>query len=94
MDLNPWARCERYVECERALELNGRQVLFECGHGRYWYLGDWVLPQVQHEYPPTTIPISPCPSIRLGDFLVDEEIARDRDGYIIVGVERDYSEFI
>ena len=40
MDLNPWAGCEGYTECERALELNGFQVLFECGHGRYWYLGD------------------------------------------------------
>ena len=24
MNLNPWARCERYAKCERALELNGR----------------------------------------------------------------------
>ena len=40
MNLNPWAGCEGYVECERALELNGLQVLFECGHGKYWYLGD------------------------------------------------------
>ena len=94
MSLNPCARSEGYAECKWGLELNGRQVLFECGHGRYWYLGDRVLPQVQHEYPPTTIPISPCPSIRLGDFLVDEEIARARDGYIIVEVEGDYSEFI
>ena len=30
--------CEEYVECAQALELNGRQVLFECGHERYWYL--------------------------------------------------------
>ncbi|KAL0008663.1 hypothetical protein SO802_010165 [Lithocarpus litseifolius] len=27
------------------LSVNGRQVLFEYGHGRYWYLGDWVLAQ-------------------------------------------------
>ena len=33
-----------HVECAWALELNECQVLFECGHGRYWYLGDWVLP--------------------------------------------------
>ena len=46
MYLNPWAECEGYVECEQALELNGRQVLFECGDGRYWYLGDRVLPQI------------------------------------------------
>ena len=44
MCLNPWVRCEEYDGCERALELNSRQVLFECGHGRYWYLGDRVLP--------------------------------------------------
>ena len=43
MSLNPWAGCEGYAECERALELNGCQVLFDCGHGRYWYLGDQVL---------------------------------------------------
>ena len=40
MDLNPWVGCEGYAECALALELNGRQVLFKCGHGRYWYLGD------------------------------------------------------
>ena len=44
MSLNPWVGCEEYYECEQALELNGCQVLFEYGHGRYWYLGDWVLP--------------------------------------------------
>ena len=44
MNLNPWAGCERYAECEQALELNGHQVLIKCGHGKYWYLGDRVLP--------------------------------------------------
>ena len=63
MDLNPWAGCEGYAEYEWALELNGHQVLFECGHGRHWYLGDRVLPQVEHEYPPTTIPTLPCHTI-------------------------------
>ena len=53
-----------------------------------------MLPQVQHEYPPTIIPIPPCPSIRLADFLTDKEIAQAHDGYIVVGVEGDYSEFI
>ena len=43
MSLNPWVECKEYAEFEWALELNGRQVLFECGHGRYYYLGDWVL---------------------------------------------------
>ena len=49
MNLNPWAGCEGYAECERALELNDCQVLFECGHGKYWYLGDRVLSQVEHK---------------------------------------------
>ena len=94
MDLNPWARCERYVECEPALELNGRQVLFDCGRGRYWYLGDRVLPQVEHEYPPTTIRTPSCHTVRLADFLADEEIARAHDSYIVAGVEGNYSEFL
>ena len=46
MSLNSWAGYEGRAKCERALELNGHQVLFEYGHGRYWYLGDQVLPQV------------------------------------------------
>ena len=94
LDLNPWARCERYAKCKRALELNGRLVLFEYGHGRYWYLGDQVLPQVEHEYPPTTILAPPCHTVRLADFLADEVIARVHNGYIVVGVEGNYSEFI
>ncbi|KAL0001378.1 hypothetical protein SO802_015159 [Lithocarpus litseifolius] len=88
------AGCEGYAECERALELNGHQVLFECRHGRYWYLGNRVLPQVEHKYPPTIIPTPPCHTIRLADFLADEEIALTRNGYIVAGVERNYSEFI
>ena len=94
MSLNPWAGCEGYAECERALEQNGCQVLFECGHGRYWYLGDPVLPQVQHEYPPTIIPIPPYPSIRWVDLLANEEIAQARNNYIVVGVEGNYFEFL
>ena len=65
MNLNPWAGCERYAECEQALELNGHQVLIKCGHGKYWYLGDRVLPQVEHVYPPTTIPTPSCHIVRL-----------------------------
>ena len=94
IDLNPWARCEGYVECERALKLNGCQVLFECGHERYRYLSDWVLPQVEHKYPPTTIPTPLCHTVRLADFLADKEIARASDGYIVASVEGNYSEFI
>ena len=46
-------------------------------------------------YHSTTIPIPPCPSIRLADLLTDEEIAWARGGYaVVVGVARDYSEFI
>ena len=46
MSLNPWVGYKEYMECEWALELNSRQVLFECVHGTYWYLGNRVLPQV------------------------------------------------
>ena len=44
MNLDPWERCEGYAECTLALVLNECQVLFECGLGRYWNLGDRVLP--------------------------------------------------
>ncbi|KAL0001954.1 hypothetical protein SO802_015735 [Lithocarpus litseifolius] len=71
--LNPWAGCDGYTECEQSMGLNRCQALFECGHGRYWYLGDRVLPEVHHVYPPTTIPVPPYPSIWLVDFLTDEE---------------------
>ena len=68
--------------------------MFECGHGKYWYLGDQVLPQVEHVYPPATISAHPCRTVRLADFLADEEIARVYDGYIVIGAEGNYSEFI
>ena len=74
--------------------MNSCQVLFECGHGKYWYLGDLVLPEVEHVYPPATIPAHPCHTIWLANFLVDKEIAQAYDGYIIIGAERNYSEFI
>ena len=86
--------CEGYAECERALELNGHQVFFECGHGRYWYSDDRVLPQFEHKYPPTIIPTPPWHTVWLADFLVDEEIARARHGYIVARVEGNYFEFI
>ncbi|XP_050284934.1 uncharacterized protein LOC126724447 [Quercus robur] len=94
MNLNPWAGCEGYAECERALDQNGRQVLFKCRHGKYWYLGDRVLPQVEHVYPPTTIPTPPCLTVRLAKLLADEEIARACDGYIVARVKGNYSEFV
>ena len=94
MSLDPWLGCEEFVECEWAQELNGRQVLFEFGHGRYWYLGDRVLPQVQHVYPPTAIPIPLCPSIQLADLLANEEIVRARVSHVVSGTLRDYLEFI
>ena len=53
-----------------------------------------MLPQVEFVYPPTTIPTPPCHTIRLADFLADEEIARAYDGYIVAGVEGNYSEFV
>ena len=82
------------MECERALELNSHQVLFDCGHGRYWYLGDRVLHQVQHVYPLTTILIPPCPSIQLANLLTNEDITQARVGLVVLGVARTYSEFI
>ena len=94
MCLNPWVGCEEYVECERALELSRRQVLFDCGHGRYWYLGDRVLPQVQHVYPPITILVPPCPSIQLADLLTNEEITQARVGLVVSRVAGTYSKFI
>ncbi|KAL0001464.1 hypothetical protein SO802_015245 [Lithocarpus litseifolius] len=94
MKLDPWARCEGYAECEQALELNGCQALFECGHGRYWYIGDRVLPQVRHVHPPKTIPVPFCPSVRFADFLTDVEIAKARAGFVIPGTVGSYSEFI
>ena len=94
MCLNPWVGCEKYDECEWALELNTRQVLFEYRHERYWYLGDRVLPQVQHVYPSTTILVPSCPSIRLADLLTNEEITRARVGLVVSGVAGTYFEFI
>ena len=94
LNLNPWAGYEGYAKCEQAIELNGHQVLFECGHGKYRYLGDRVLPQVEHVYPPATIPTHPCHTIRLADLLVDEEIARARDGYIIAKAEGNYFKIV
>ena len=76
------------------MELNSHQVLFECGHGRYWYLGDRVLPQVQHVYPPITILVPSCPFIQLADLLTNEEIAWARVGHVVSRVPRTYSEFI
>ena len=92
--LNPWVGCEEYVECERFLELSRRQVLFNCGHGRYCYLGDRVLPQVQHVYPPITIMVAPCPSIQLADLLTNEEITQACVGLEVSRVAGTYSKFI
>ena len=94
MHLNPWIGCERYVKCERALKLNGCQVLFQYRHGKHCYLGDRVLPQVEHVYPPTTIPTPPCHTVRLANFLADKEIAQAHDDYIVAGVEGNNSEFV
>ena len=94
MSLDPSLGCEEYVEFEWALELNGHQVLFECGHGRYWYLGDRMLAQVQHVYLPMTILVPPCPSIWLADLLTNEEIARARIGHVVSGTPRNYFDFI
>ncbi|KAK9997883.1 hypothetical protein SO802_017486 [Lithocarpus litseifolius] len=93
MGLDPWAGCKGYVECEWVLELNKCQVLFVCGHGRYKYLRDRVLPQVHHIYPLEVIPIHPCPSIRLANLLTEEEVANARVGRTNLGILEDYLEF-
>ena len=67
--------------------------MFEYGHGN-WYLSDRVLPQVEHEYPPTTVPTPPYLTVWLADFLTDDEIAWARGGYIVAGVPGTYSEFV
>ena len=69
-------------------------MLFKCGHERYWYLGDRVLPQVQHVYSLTTILVPPCPFIQLANLLTNEEIARACVGYVVSGVPETYFEFI
>ncbi|KAK9998020.1 hypothetical protein SO802_017623 [Lithocarpus litseifolius] len=94
MCLNPWVGCQEYNECERALELNSHQALFECGHGWYWYLGDQALPQVQHVYPPTKIPVPSCPLIWLADLLANKEITEARVGLVVSRVAGTYSKFI
>ena len=94
ISLNPWLGCEEHVECAWAQELNGRQVLFKCGHGRYWYLRDWVLAQVQHVYPLQMILAHPCPFIWLANLLANEEIAHARVGHIVLGTSGDYLEFV
>ena len=53
-----------------------------------------MLPLVEHVYPPTIIPTPSCHTVRLVDFLANEKIARAHDGYIFVGVEGKYFEFV
>ena len=45
-------------------------------------------------YPPATISAHPYHTIQLADLLADEEIAQARDGYIVAGVEGNYSDFV
>jgi len=94
MSLDPWLGCDEHAKCQWARELNGRQVLFECGHKRYWYLGDWVLAQVQHVYLLSTILVHPCLSIQLADLLANEEIARAQVSHVVLGTLGDYFEFV
>ena len=47
-----------------------------------------------NEYPSTTIPTPPCHTVRLADFLSDKEIAWACNGYIVAGVEGNYSELL
>ena len=68
--------------------------MFECGHWRYWYLGDQVLAQVQHMHLPEMIPAHPCHSISLADLLANEEIACAWIGRTVLGTPGDYLEFV
>ena len=45
-------------------------------------------------YPPTTILVPSCPSIRLADLLTNEEIAQARIDHVISGIPGSYYEFI
>ena len=69
-------------------------MLFECGHERYWYLGDWVLAHVQHMYPSEKILAHPYPSIQLVDLLTNEEIAHAWIGRTVHGILGNYLEFV
>ena len=53
-----------------------------------------MLAQVRHVYPLETILIHPCPSIWLADLLANEEIARARVSHVVLGITRDYLEFV
>ncbi|KAL0004483.1 hypothetical protein SO802_012044 [Lithocarpus litseifolius] len=66
--LDPWLGCEEYAECEWAQEMNGHQILFECGHGRYWYLGDRVFAQASSSEEEEEEEESPPPSYASGSF--------------------------
>ena len=54
----------------------------------------WSGPQAHHVYPPTTILVPSCPSIRLADLLANEEIPWARVGHVISGIPMIYFEFI
>ncbi|KAL0001385.1 hypothetical protein SO802_015166 [Lithocarpus litseifolius] len=50
--------------------------------------------QVQHVYPLMTIPVPPCPSIRLADLLSNEVTTRARIGHIVSSTPGIYFDFI
>ena len=51
-------------------------------------------PKLNMVYPSSTILTPSCLIVRLAELLADEEIAWARDGYIVAGVEGNYSEFV
>ena len=45
-------------------------------------------------YPPETILVQPCPSIRLANLLANKEIAHARVSHVVSGTPGDYLEFV
>ena len=50
MTLNPWSKVQVLAGFS-CVALHRRQKLFESLLGRYWFLGDHVLIQVNHSFP-------------------------------------------
>ncbi|XP_030945395.1 uncharacterized protein LOC115969900 [Quercus lobata] len=92
MNLDPW-QVVTISNKYSGLTLNRRKILFECPLGRYWYLGDRVLAQVDHKYPPL-LPQDPPDSMRKGGLLEGDDLKAALAGSDAMGVAGDYGEFV
>ena len=92
MNLDPW-QAVPISNKYSGLTLNRRKILFECPLGRYWYLGDRVLAQVDHKYPPL-LPQDPPDSMRKGGLLEGDDLKAALAGSDATGVAGDYGEFV